>query len=175
MDFKSYKNLILSRRSVRDFNSTTLDDNILKEIVDMGRNAPSACNKQPWIFYVISSDEMKENLRTCYSKPWFKTAQAYIVIVGKPQEAWTFLDNSSTSVHIDTTIAATHMMLAAEALGVSSTWVCAFDRQKCAKILEIDFRTHEPISILALGYTENEKKEKLPHKRKEESEVVFWK
>lgn len=87
--------------------------------------------------------------------------------------AWRFLDNSSSSKHIDTAIAGTQMMLAAEALGISSTWVCAFDRQLCAKLFNIDYQREEPTSILALGYADIDKSE-LPFKRKETSEVVKY-
>ena len=167
------KQLIAQRRSVRKFTNQPVPSSFITEIVEAGRNAPSACNRQPWRFYVLLSEEAKAQLQSCYPNPWFKTAQVYILCVGYPKEAWCFKDARSTSVHIDTSIAVTHMMLRAEELGLSSTWVCNFDRLKYCSLKGWNIEEQEPISVLALGWADVDKSS-LPHLRKDKDEVVVF-
>lgn len=49
---------IYDRRSVRKFKEGTIDRNLIEQIVDAGRMAPSALNKQPWKFYVVTDKEL---------------------------------------------------------------------------------------------------------------------
>ena len=48
---------IYKRRSVRKFQDTPVDDSIIKSLLEDAMAAPSACNKQPWEFYVIKDKE----------------------------------------------------------------------------------------------------------------------
>ena len=48
---------IKKRRSVRDFQDKQIDKDILKEIIQAGKYAPSAKNDQPWKFIVITNEE----------------------------------------------------------------------------------------------------------------------
>lgn len=168
---KSFKDLMNGRRSVRKFKNTPIPLPLLDEIAQAGRHAPSACNRQPWKFFLVRSEEAVRKLRSCYTAPWFETAQGYILCVGYPQEAWRYKDGRSSSLHIDTAIAVSQMMWAAEDLGLSSTWVCALDREECCRLFGWDIEVCEPICVLALGYAE-EDKESLPHIRKDSEEVI---
>lgn len=51
----------------------------------------------------------------------------------------------------DATIACTYAMLAATALGLSSTWVGAFNDEEVKAILKAD-TSHVPVALLPLGY-----------------------
>lgn len=48
---------IYERRSVRKFKDIAIEKNIIEKIIDAGRMAPSAINKQPWRFYVLTNKE----------------------------------------------------------------------------------------------------------------------
>ncbi|MES1223503.1 MAG: nitroreductase [Bacteroidota bacterium] len=50
-------NSIYERRSVRKFKDKPVDHEIIEQIVDAGRMAPSAMNKQPWKFYILTNKE----------------------------------------------------------------------------------------------------------------------
>lgn len=57
--------LMLSRRSIRAFLPTRIDQAILNNIFHVAGNAPSNCNTQPWKSYVLSGssrDRMSETL-----------------------------------------------------------------------------------------------------------------
>lgn len=46
--------VIYQRRAVRVFNSKEIDSATIEKLLDAGRMAPSAINKQPWHFYVVN-------------------------------------------------------------------------------------------------------------------------
>ncbi|WP_336270433.1 nitroreductase [Vreelandella arctica] len=53
---------ITTRRSVRGFLPDPVSDDVLQEIFELARTAPSNCNTQPWTCY-IASGEFKNRLR----------------------------------------------------------------------------------------------------------------
>ena len=53
---------IKSRRSRRVFFDKAIPDGIIEEIIEAGRYAPSALNKQPWKFIVITNKDVIKRL-----------------------------------------------------------------------------------------------------------------
>jgi len=49
---------IYSRRSIRKYKDKPVDRKIIEQIIGAGRMAPSAMNKQPWNFYVLTDKEV---------------------------------------------------------------------------------------------------------------------
>lgn len=163
--------IFTSRNSIRCFLPKAVENEKLQHILEAGRLAPSACNKQPWTFLVINELEAKKALCNCYSRSWFAEAPLYIVIIGHHNEAWS--RPSGNSVDIDTSIATTQMMLQAHELGLSSTWVCAFDQDLCKKLFGMS-EEMEPVSILAIGYADENRITQTDKKRKSLEEVVKY-
>jgi nitroreductase len=56
--------LAKERFSVRSFKKDAIEAEKLNMILEAGRVAPTACNKQPQKIYVIQSDEMRAKLAT---------------------------------------------------------------------------------------------------------------
>ena len=80
--------VIKSRRSVRKYIDKEIPEEILKEIIDCARLAPSGNNRQPWMFLVITDWEKKEKIASLarYGK-FIKEAGACIgVFVNKVQQ-----------------------------------------------------------------------------------------
>ena len=48
---------IYRRRSIRKYREEQVPSSVLSQILDAGRMAPSAINKQPWVFYVLKTKE----------------------------------------------------------------------------------------------------------------------
>lgn len=81
-------NAIQNRKSVRKYSAKVLDDDILRQILDAGRLAPSWINVQPWKFIVVKSQQMKDLLSASASfQPQVKNAQAVICCIAD-LEAW---------------------------------------------------------------------------------------
>jgi nitroreductase len=63
---------IYQRRSVRKFMDISVDKNTIEMIVNAGRMAPSAINKQPWQFHVLTKYEDLEAISKAVSKKLIK-------------------------------------------------------------------------------------------------------
>lgn len=57
------KEAIEYRRSIRWYNGKDIPDDVIKEVLDAARRAPSGCNAQPWRFRVIRDRETVEELK----------------------------------------------------------------------------------------------------------------
>ena len=144
--------LIKTRESIRDYDpKKSVPEEVLNRILNAGRLAPSAGNRQPWTFVVVSSPEKLKEVGECYQKEWFKQAPHILVIVGDKSKSWTRNYDDYNSVETDLTIAMDHMVLAAENEGVGTCWVIAYEYEVLAKV--IGLKPEEVIySITPLGF-----------------------
>lgn len=144
-------NLIKQRESIRNYDpGRTVEKNILYNILDAGRLAPSAANLQPWKFLLISSPEMLEKVRLAYPRPWFVQAPHILIVKGLRTLAWQRADGYN-SLETDLTIAMDHMILTAESFGLGTCWVANFDDKLLRRILNM--QPDEVIfAITPLGY-----------------------
>ncbi len=127
----TFQQLIHSRESIRNFDpGRPVEKEKLERILEAGRIAPSAANRQPWTFYLISTTENLAKIHNCYARPWFKDAPHVLVVAGNPEDAWKRVSDGYKSIETDLTIAMDHMILAAEAEGVGTCWIAAFDPGK---------------------------------------------
>ena len=169
MDFYD---LISKRESVRDYDPIRkIEDKVLNKILNAGRLAPSASNRQPWTFLLVSSKEKLEKVRTCYQKQWFHSAPYILIIIGDKSKSWVRLADGYNSIETDLTIAMDHIILAAEYENVGTCWIEAYD----PKILSeaISLKVNEVIfSITPLGYQNEGYKKHGKKERKPFEEIV---
>lgn len=147
-----FRDLIHQRKSVRSYDpARPVPREILERILDAGRLAPSAANRQPWRFCLVSSPEILAKVRMCYGREWFRNAPHVLVVIGKRDQSWVRGADGYNSVETDAAIAMTHMLLAAENEGVSGCWIANFDPGKIRESLEP--QENEVIfAITPLGY-----------------------
>ncbi|MCK5287533.1 MAG: nitroreductase family protein [Candidatus Omnitrophica bacterium] len=169
MDFNE---LIENRVSLRDYDpNRPLDEAVLKRILNAGRLAPSAANKQPWRFLVVSSKKMLDKVRPCYNKPWFKDAPHILIIVGDRTKSWIRQLDNYNSIETDLTIAMDHIILSAENEGVGACWIAAFDNNFLRQTLAL--KENECVfSITPLGYSKKGHTKIIEKKRKSLDEIV---
>ncbi len=74
-----YKSVISMRRSIRKFKPDPVPDELINEMLDAARLAPSGSNLQPSRFLVLKSKEAKEKLRKCTPLKFVREAPAVIV------------------------------------------------------------------------------------------------
>jgi nitroreductase len=122
---------IMERRSIRSYQLKPVPERDLKTILEAGRQAPSAANRQPWHFVVVRDAENKSKLAAaCAKQNWLADAGAIIAGVGKPRvsENW----------HpVDVAIAMENMVIAAAALGYGTCWIGAFDQSQVKELLGV--------------------------------------
>jgi len=170
MDF--YK-LIENRESIRDYDSNKkIPDEVLNRILNAGRIAPSASNRQPWTFILVSSEGKLAEVRDCYHREWFKQAPYVLVTIGNKSQSWVRSYDGYNSIETDLTIAMDHMILAAESEGVGTCWIIAYDYDILAKA--IGLKEDEAIyCITPLGYQNEGFKKKKKKIRKSLDEIVI--
>ena len=117
-----------TRRSVRSFADKEIPGNVIEDMIDAGRLAPTANNLQPWEFIVIIDKETRKKIAA--ATDWGKfiaEAAACIVVLSK-----------DTKYYIEDGSAATqNIMLAAWAHGIGTCWVAGDKKAYAEKILEM--------------------------------------
>lgn len=122
---------IMERRSIRKYEPKPVPDEDLRKILEAGRQAPSAANRQPWHFIVVRDEKQKQAVaEACSGQSWMADAGVIIAGIGKPKvnEKW---------YPVDVAIAMQNMILAATALGYGTCWIGAFNEQEVARVLGV--------------------------------------
>jgi nitroreductase len=170
----NFHTLVLERESIRSYDKDReIPRDSLERILDAGRLAPSAGNRQPWEFLLVSSKTMLKKIRPCYKAGWFQDAPHILVVKGNRELAWTRADDKYNSLETDLTIAMDHMILAADFAEIATCWIAAFNPELLRHALNLN--EHEEVfAITPLGYPLNSFKKKKQKKRKPFNEVVSF-
>lgn len=168
----NFLELAQKRCSIRRYSSTEVAEEQLAYILEAGRLAPSAVNYQPWYFIVVRKEEGRRKLQECYTREWFKSAPAYILVCSDHEQSWKRSFDGKDHADIDVAIATEHISLAAAEQGLGSCWVCNFDPVLCRKHFNLP-DSIEPAIILTIGYPESpDLFKQTPKKRKAKEEII---
>ena len=158
------KEAIVTRRSSRVFSEKSVPHNLIEELIDAARQAPTARNVQPWEFIVVTDpDKRKAIAEICDYGKFIKDAGACIVVVAK-----------NTKYYLEDGSAATeNILLAATELGLGSCWVAGDKKPYADKILKFLGvpEGYRLISSVSIGYPAGEPT--TPAKRLLK-EVIHW-
>ena len=163
--------VIHSRKSVRSFTGENVTKDALDKIIRAGMAAPTAVNKQPWAFVVVTDRKTLDALAAGlpYAKMLDK-AGAAVIVCAIPEKAY---DKRMEFAVIDSTCASENILLAAEALGLGAVWTAAYpykDRMDVArKVLNIP-QDIIPLNVIPIGYPTGTDKPK----DKYNSENIHW-
>jgi len=159
--------LLKSRRSVRIYQDKPIPQDLLTQILEAGRWAPTGANLQPWHFVVVRDSETRKRIgevaRFFFIK-WSHVEKAPVLLV------LGFDTRKGKYGRYDVTLAGGNMMTMATSFGLGTCWIGAFDEEKVKEILEIP-ENIEVIGLITLGYP-NEKIE-IPS-RVELEKIVHW-
>ena len=153
---------IKTRRSIRKFRSDPVPEEILEQILDAARWAPSAKNSQTWKFIVIKDLKIITDIAEVLQWGRF-LPQAPVVIA-------VVVDPRLTPHPVeDGTLAAYSMLLAIHALGLGGCWVDPSYREEIiAPMLGIS-EEERLICLIPIGYAD----ETPVMPRKELKDIVF--
>jgi nitroreductase len=158
-----YKNM-LKRRSIRKFKSDAVKDEDIEILLKAAMAAPSACNKQPWEFYVVKSSD-KLDLVKASGRYTNMNAPLAIVVCGNQDRCLSKKDNDFFIQ--DCSSAITHILLCAESLGLGSLWCGAYPMNSVVSKLRIALELEEkiiPLGIVYIGYPDEEKEPRTQYK-----------
>ena len=163
--------VIHNRKSVRSFTGQSVSKDALDKIIRAGMAAPTAMNKQPWAFVVVTDRKTLDALAAGlpYAKMLDK-AGAAIIVCAIPEKA---NGKSPELAVIDGACASENILLAAEALGLGAVWTAAYpykDRMDVArKALNIP-QDIIPLNVIPVGHPTGTDKAKDKYK----PENIHW-
>lgn len=146
------QDVLQSRRSIRKYTEEPVSKEDIDLLMHAAMSGPSACNKMPWEFYVVTDEAVLEKLRNAsrYSKIYAPLA---IVVCGSLSRA---LPSQLAPYWIQDCSAATeNILLAATDLGLGTVW-CGIHPQKRAeeRVREaLDLTEKQiPLNIIYVGH-----------------------
>lgn len=194
------KKVFASRRSIRKFKDIDIPDNLLFEMLEAARLAPTAGNAQTHVFGVIKDKTLKEKLAaSAGNQTWIASAPVVIACCAKlewdiaqqPEDDFGLIvnkrrfDNAFLDYLIDypsskarmtlfenatPLIPAEHIFLCAVSNGLSACFVGDLDIEMADKLLNLPENV-TCLYLLPVGYADETPKSKH---RKELSEIVFY-
>ena len=154
----SYKNAALeniaTRTSVRSYLHKPVDAAQIEQLLRAGMAAPSAVNKQPWHFVVVTDRaQLKELAKANPYAGMAAQAPLAIVVCGDMKKA---LDGEARMFWVQDCSAATeNILLAANAMGLGAVWTGTFPDQNRCKDVSAILKLPEhiiPLCTIVIGY-----------------------
>lgn len=155
---------ITTRKSVRKFSDTPVEDEKLSRLLDAVRLAPSWANGQCWRLVIVRDREVQErlsvlsNVESFFAPKGYKSnpsmkalANAPVVIVLCADPSKSGVMNDQQYYLVDAGIASENLMLAARALGLGTVFVGVFDEGKIRDLFGIPASVRV-IGLFPLGY-----------------------
>jgi nitroreductase len=149
---------ILTRRSIRKFQSKDVSDDLIQKLLEAAMSAPSAHNEQPWHFIVVRDRAILDEIPKVH--PYAKMlleAPVGIIVCGdhqleKDPQAGYWVQDCAAAVQ--------NLLLAAHALGLGACWIGIHPRQNRKDALR-DLcglpTAVEPFAAVALGWPNEQK------------------
>ena len=190
---------VLGRRSIRRYRPDAVPRVVIERLLTAAIWAPSAHNRQPWRFVVITQEEVKERLAEAMAQRWRmdlerdgvadvearlarsreRVTRAPVLILGcvtmKDMDAYPDEVRQEKEWMMATqslALALGNLMLAAYREGLGSCWMCAplFAQQEVRDVLRLP-TDWEPQALISLGWPAETRRSS----RRPLQEVVVWK
>ena len=168
---------IQRRRSIRKFKPDPVPDELINQMLEAARLAPSSSNRQPWRFQVVKEGALKERLfkEATFGAEHIATAPVNIVCgselltfvkghklapsgseyFGSDSENWDDIKQFIPDAHLYTGIAVEHMILAGTALGLGTCWAQRIKYGQVARTLGWP-RHIVVLTLLLVGYSDED-------------------
>jgi len=145
---------IKGRRSIRAFKSKDVRPEIIKELINAARWAPSAGNIQPWEFIIVRKPEIKRRLvEAALDQTFIEEAPVVIVVCANEDRSSQGYGMRGKTLYCiqDTAAAIQNIHLVAYSLELGTCWIGAFMEEDAKKILKIPYGVR-PLAIIPVGY-----------------------
>ena len=149
---------IKSRYSVRKYKEKEVEEEKLNKILEAGRLAPSAGNRQEWRYVVVRDKEKIQRLMAAAKNQSF-VGEAPIVIAACAETDNHVMACGQLCYSIDVAISVDHITLAAVEEGLGTCWVGAFYEDQVKDTLNIPEKIRV-VQLLTLGYPDDSPKQK---------------
>jgi nitroreductase len=146
--------VIRTRRSIRVFDGRPVEEEKLRAILEAANAAPSAGNLQAYEIYMVKDPIARGRLASTLTKmEFFSIVPVVLAFCANPERSTVKYAERGRNLYAvqDATIACTHAMLAATALGLASVWVGAFREMEVSAALNLP-EALMPVALLPVGY-----------------------
>ncbi len=162
--------LLKARRSIRRYKPDPVPEEMIAQLLEAGRWAPSASNRQPWTFIVIQDPQVRQEVarHAAYAVIRWKHAEEaplLIVLCGDARNPF-----YKQFLHEDIGLAGANIMLQARALGLGTCWIGGLDRKALAAVLKLPDHM-EIVGLLTVGFPAEDPP---PRPRKPLAEIVHY-
>lgn len=171
---KDVLDVIRERRSIRRFQALPVPDGIVEQLIEAAIMAPNAGNLQPWRFFVVKDEKVRQALaRAAGGQNFVAAAPVAIVVCADPKHSASRYGKRGAELYYlqDTAAAVQSILLAAAAFGLGSCWVGAFDEELVAEALALEER-FRPVAILPISYPAENPRPRPRHPFKEVVSII---
>ena len=153
---------IFSRKSVRTFKSEPVPKEKLELLVRAGMAAPTAVDKRPWEFIVVTDRAVLKQLADAlpFAKMADKAAAA-IIVGGDVRKQWGGKDSDYWIM--DCSAATENILLAAESMGLGAVWTAVYPEESRIRTVRqiLGLPSHiVPLNLIPLGVPAGREKPK---------------
>ncbi len=152
---------IKNRRSIREFTSQPIPQELLHQIITAGTWAPSGLNNQPWRFVLLSERTIKEGMAslTHYSHIVLQAPYLIVVYLDTREMYDPVKDHQSAGACIQ------NMLLMAHSLGLGAVWLGQIlkNKDKVNALLGVE-NVFDLMAVLAIGHPQH--KTQQSHRKK---------
>lgn len=144
---------IRGRRSIRSYTDREVEQEKIEAVLEAGRLAPSAANRQEWKFIVVRDEERRKKLAEAANNQAFIGA-APVVLVACATESQAIMPCCQPAHTVDLSIAFAYMILQAHELGLGTCWIGAFREDEVKAALDVPAGARV-VAMSPLGYASN--------------------
>jgi nitroreductase len=163
--------ILSDRKSIRNFKTIPIPDDVAKKIIETGQRAPSACNLQTYSVVWVRDAEIREKVwNACFAPKDIRKAPLLFVIcadVRRLIKVLDYLSHDHCLKHgqgcalklmsiIDATLVAENITIAAECYGLGSVFIgSALANKKVIEALNLP-KGVLPLTLLCVGYSDEQ-------------------
>lgn len=155
------RDAITKRFSARSYLDKKVDKEMIADILDIAKNAPSSGNLQNWKVVVVDDKEKKNQIASaCLSQKWMNQASVFLVICNDNENVNKMYGARGKDIYSVQNCAAfiQNILTAATDLGLNSCWVGSFEIEKLKQTLRIPDNVR-PEAVITLGHSDETKQE----------------
>ncbi len=145
---------IFARRSIRKYTAERVGESDIKTMLEAAMAAPSASNRKPWHFIVVTDRQTLNKLARVhpYGKMLFEAPLCIVVCGDKTISPGFWVEDCS--------VASENLLLATTALGLGAVWLGVHPRESrvgpIRKVLKIPEKI-VPLNLISIGHPAEEK------------------
>ena len=145
--------VIIQRRSIRDFKEQDIPLELIDGLIEALRWAPSAGNLQSRKFYFVFDQDIKKKLaKAALNQTFIARAPLAVVACLDRNISGRYGDRGVNLYSIqDVAASVMNMLLTAQAMGLGTVWVGAFNEFEVLEILDLP-QNLRPIAIIPVGF-----------------------